>query len=142
MTASKWTPKLFSCIDEKDTEGFLSFLTDDACFSFANLPPAVGRAAIREAVDGFFGGISSCRHNVSKIWEPLDSVICEGQVAYTRLDGSMLSVPFVNVFGMAGALIRRYSVYVDASALFNVPPLTEAAPVRTNHSNGAVAQRA
>ncbi|MEO8079714.1 MAG: nuclear transport factor 2 family protein [Caldimonas sp.] len=140
MTALEWTPKLFASIDAKDTEGFLAFLSDDACFSFANLPPAVGRAAIREAVGGFFAGIASCRHEVSKVWSPDDSVICEGQVTYTRLDGSTLSVPFVNVFGMAGSLIRQYSIYVDAAALFPASIQTDAAPVGTVDCNGAAAQ--
>ncbi len=121
MTALEWTPRLFASIDAKDTSRFLAFLSDDACFRFANLPAAVGRDAIREAVDGFFAGIASCRHVVSSVWVPEESVICEGQVTYTRLDGAVLSVPFVNVFGMAGPLVRRYSIYVDASALFSAP---------------------
>lgn len=122
MRHSNWTPVLFACIDAKDTDGFLSYLCDDATFRFANQPPSVGHLAIGAAVAGFFAAIGACRHEVTNVWTPGDAVICQGQVTYTRHDGSVLSVPFVNVLAMAGELIREYSIYVDASALFSAPP--------------------
>ena len=126
MTHLEWTPTLFASIDAKDTSRFLSFLSDDASFRFANLPAAVGQDAIRQAVDGFLASIAGCRHDVSNVWALAGTVICEGRVTYTRLDGGVLSVPFVNVFGMAGPLIRDYSIYVDASALYSAPPSPDA----------------
>ena len=140
MTPTEWTPALFASIDAKDTSRFLSFLSDDASFRFANLPAAVGLDAIRAAVDGFFAGIARSRHDVSNVWTPAGTVICEGQVTYTRLDGGVLSVPFVNVFGMAGALIRVYSIYVDASALFSVPMPVDAVSTLAVRSDQTVSQ--
>jgi SnoaL-like domain len=141
MSPLKWIPTLFASIDAKDTSRFLSFLSDDACFRFANLPAAIGQDAIREAIDGFFASIAACRHDVSNVWAPDGNVICEGHVTYTRLNGSVLSVPFVNVFGMVGPLIREYSIYVDASALFSAPTSPDAAPTRALGSNGTASRR-
>jgi hypothetical protein len=39
-------------------------------------------------------------------------------VTYTRHDGSILTVPFADVFLMAGDKVRDYRVYMDASALY------------------------
>lgn len=44
--------------------------------------------------------------------------MCRGKVTYTRTDNTKLTVPFVNVFLIAGGKIREYEIYVDASALF------------------------
>src|SRR5471030_3041284 len=85
MTPQEWTPTLFASIDAKDTSRFLSFLSDDASFRFANLPAAVGQDAIRKAVDGFLASIAGCRHDVSNVWALAGTVICEGRVTYTRL---------------------------------------------------------
>jgi ketosteroid isomerase-like protein len=119
MTSVEWTPALFASIDAKDTQRLLSFLSDDARFRFGNLPAAVGREAIREAVNGFFASIAACRHDVANVWAPNGHVICQGEVTYTRHDGGVLTLPFVNVFRMAGSLIREYAIYVDASMLFS-----------------------
>ena len=133
MNHSNWTPALFASIDAKDTDRFLSYLSDDATFRFANQPAAIGHRAIGEAVDGFFAAIGASRHEVSTVWTPGDAVICQRQVTYTRHDGSVLSVPFINVFDMAGALIRHYSIYIDASALFSPAPQAEARAMQPLH---------
>jgi len=39
-------------------------------------------------------------------------------VTYTRHDGSVLTVPFANVFEMRGDKIAAYRIYVDNSLLF------------------------
>ena len=48
-------------------------------------------------------------------------MICRGEVTYTRLDGSTLSVPFVNVLKLEGSLIRDYLIYADTSELYSPP---------------------
>ncbi|MGZ5130697.1 MAG: nuclear transport factor 2 family protein [Caldimonas sp.] len=118
MTPTEWTPALFASIDAKDSARFVSFLTEDAQFRFGNAPAAVGRDAIFAAVEGFFASIAACRHNVPNVWAVPGHVICQGEVTYTRHDGSVLTVPFVNVFTMAGERIRDYLIYIDASALY------------------------
>ena len=41
----------------------------------------------------------------------------QGQVTYTRHDGSQLSVPFANIFKLRDGLIGEYRIFGDFSAL-------------------------
>jgi limonene-1,2-epoxide hydrolase len=118
VTDSVWTIELFRSIDAKDTRRFVAFLTEDAQFRFGNAPPAIGASAITAMLDGFFASIKGLRHEVRKTWTVPDHVLCEGTVTYTRLDGTTLSVPFVDIFAMQGRLIKDYLIYLDASQLY------------------------
>jgi limonene-1,2-epoxide hydrolase len=40
-------------------------------------------------------------------------------VTYTRHDGSLISVPFANVFELRGDKITAYRIYIDNSSLFS-----------------------
>ena len=113
--------KLFAAIDDKDVPRFLAFLADDARFRFGNLPPCEGKVAVGAAVGAFFGAIKACRHEVDSSWEHADSIVCHGQVTYTRHDGSRLTVPFANVLMLRNGLIRDYLIFADTSALFGAP---------------------
>lgn len=114
----EWIPALFASIDARDAGRFVEFLADDARFRFGNLPAVAGRAAIRATVAEFFAGIAACRHQLHAVWSPPGHAIVQGEVAYTRLDGGVVTVPFVNVLGLDGGLVRDYLIYVDATPLF------------------------
>jgi hypothetical protein len=49
------------------------------------------------------------------------TAVCEGEVMYTRHDGTVVSFPFVNVFDLRGELIAAYRIYIDLSLLFSGP---------------------
>lgn len=114
-----WWKGLFATIDARDVPGFLSFLTPDAQFRFGNAPTIVGHQAIDAAVAGFFASIAACRHQLLRTWAAGTAVACEGAVAYTRHDGSTVTVPFANVFELRGAKIAAYRIYIDNSPLFH-----------------------
>ena len=118
MNNDEWIRELFRCVDARDGGAWLEFLADDACFRFGNAPAVEGRDAIREAVTAFFASISGLRHDVLESWCYPDAIICRGDVTYTRLDGSSLTVPFANVLRLRGDLIRDYLVYADTSELY------------------------
>jgi ketosteroid isomerase-like protein len=120
MPVASWWTSLFEVVDTKNTEAFLDLLTPDAEFRFANARSACGRAAIGESVGGFFQAIGSSAHTVNRTWQDNDSAVCEGEVTYTRLDGSTLTVPFANVFYLRNGLIARYLIFADVSELFDV----------------------
>ena len=115
--AAGWA-RLLASVDSRDADAFSRFLTRDAAFIFGNAPALVGTAAIVDGVAGFFRAIAACQHRLSRIWQGSGAVGCEGTVTYTRLNGSVLVVPFANVFEVEGDLIRSYRVYIDNSALF------------------------
>ena len=114
----KFLDKLFVAIDKKDIDSFISFLTEDACFTFANMPAVCGKKNVRDAVSGFFSGIKGLSHNISQTWEKGDTLICEGKVTYTRNDSKEMTFPFVNIFRMRDSLIADYRIYTDNSALY------------------------
>jgi len=110
---------VFVAIDARDTQAFLDHLHADVDFVFGNAPEVQGQEALREVIDGFFAALGGIAHHLDRRWAVDDTVICHGQVTYTRQDGSQLTVPFANVFTYDNGLIRDYRIFVDNSALFS-----------------------
>ena len=110
--------KLFASIDAMDTESFLSFIHEDATFRFGSSPPVTGHAGIGAAVGGFFSSIAALEHKIGRFVTDGDAVICEGEVTYTKHDGSTIVLPFVNVFEVKNELISLYRIYIDIGPLF------------------------
>ena len=109
---------LFQAIDRKDTEGFVSFLTDDAEFVYANIEPVYGKDDIRKFVDQFFSSIKGLSHEILTQTVEQDRIVVEGTVTYIRNDGSTLQIPFADVFELEGRKIKSYRIYLDSSDLF------------------------
>ena len=114
-----WVRQLFDCVDAMDTEGFLGYLADDAIFRFGSSPAVAGKEAIGETVEGFFATIKGLSHEIVETWLQGETVICQGQVTYTRTDGSEVTIPFVNIWRMQGKLISEYLIYIDVTPLFS-----------------------
>lgn len=110
--------ELFQSVDNRDVNAFLGFLSDDVRFRFGNAPPVDGKANVGNLVSGFLESVKSLRHDVVEIWQKQDVVVCHGVVTYTRKDSSTLSVPFANIFKLAGVSIREYLIFVDISELY------------------------
>jgi ketosteroid isomerase-like protein len=110
--------KLFASIDAMDAEGFVGFLAPDAVFRFGSAPPVGGRAAIREAVGGFFDSIGGLRHELHRFLAGDECVFCDGEVTYTRRDGSQVTLPFADVFESRDGLITLYGIYIDIAPLY------------------------
>lgn len=128
IPARAWWERLFAVIDAGDADGFVRFLTSDARFRFGNAPDVVGTEPIRAVVAGFFAAIARSRHEIERTWAGSGSALCEGHVTYTRHDGSLLRVPFVDVFDFRGELIASYRIYIDLSALVGTPAAHGDAP--------------
>ena len=109
---------LFGAIDAQDGAAFVGYLTDDAVFRFGSAPPVRGRAAVQAAVDGFFGTITGLSHTIHRTLRDADTLVCEGEVTYTRHDGSRITIPFANVFEYDGDLIAKYTIYIDIAPLY------------------------
>lgn len=118
MEQPTWIAELFRSIDQKDARTFSSFLTPDARFRFASAPVVEGAPAIGDAVVAFFATIEACQHQLADVWVVDKTVICRGQVTYTRLDNSKITLPFVDVFDMRGDKIEEYAIYMDISPLY------------------------
>lgn len=117
-----WWQRLFVAIDAGDVAAFLELLTPDAQFRFGNAAETIGRQAIGDAVTGFFQGIASSQHRLLETWSVGGRAGCEGEVTYTRHDGSVVTFPFANVFKLRGDKICTYRIYIDNSPLFAAAP--------------------
>jgi limonene-1,2-epoxide hydrolase len=113
-----WWQNVFAVIDARNAAGFVDLLTPDAQFRFGSAPTIIGTEAICAAVSGFFASIAACRHRLIRTWSGASGVVCEGEVTYTRRDGTKVTVPFANVFELRGPLISIYRIYIDNSPLF------------------------
>jgi hypothetical protein len=118
MRGAKWWQDLFTTIDGKHAQQFASYLAKDAEFRFGSAPPVHGRANVQAYVEAFFGMIGGSEHRLVHTWENAGTAVAEGLVTYTRLDGSQVQLPFVNVFYMRGDAIARYLIYIDNAPLF------------------------
>jgi uncharacterized cupin superfamily protein len=70
-------------------------------------------------VRGFWDAIGGSRHRLIRTWQDAETAVCEGEVTYTRKDGSTLTVPFVNVFYLRDGKVARYLIHIDNSGLFS-----------------------
>jgi len=118
MTLRLDVDRLFKSIDQMDADEFSSFLTEDGVFTFGNAEPVRGRQAVRDAVAGFFSSIAGLHHHDATTWDADEVVVTEGRSTYTRHDGGVVEVPFVNVYRMEGDLIRDYRIYIDISPVY------------------------
>ena len=119
MEDAGWVKRLFSSIDNMDTEAFLSFLEDDALFRFGSEQVVTGKEAIGETIGGFFASIKGLRHDILEIWFEAGTVICRGEVTYTRIDDSDVTLPFVDILRMRGKRIGEYLIYIDIKPLYS-----------------------
>ncbi len=118
MNNPQWIIDLFASIDAMDTSKFVSFMTEDAVFTFGNAPASQGKKAIFDGVDGFFKSIASIKHHDLQTIGTGDYIVVRGNSTYTRHSGSVMTVGFCNVFEMENNLIKNYRIYIDLSQLY------------------------
>jgi hypothetical protein len=112
------TSDLFKYIDDKDIDKFVSFLAPDCVFRFGNGPAVSGVSDIRQYVGGFFDSIQALSHQITDSWDVAGGKVCHGLVSYTRKDGTVLTVPFANVFEIDSTGIKKYLIFADTSELY------------------------
>ncbi len=117
-TAGVQFDKLFASIDAMDTESFLSFIAEDCTFRFGSSPPVTGRDGIGASVNDFFSMFAALRHDLMRIVADDKTLVCEGEVTYTRHDGRQITLPFCNVFEASAGLISVYRIYIDMAPVF------------------------
>ena len=109
---------MFAAIDRQDATAFVGFLTEDAVFRFGSAPAVRGREAIFAAVDGFFGTIAGCSHDVQNTLASGSTLVCEGEVTYRRHNDTEITLPFTDIFEYDGDLISQYKIYIDIGPLY------------------------
>jgi ketosteroid isomerase-like protein len=109
---------IFADIDAFDPDKFVAHLTPDATFRFANADPVTGRAAVKEAVAGFFSSIAGLTHHILNVYEVGDIAIAQIDVEYRRLDGKSVTVPNADILVFDGDLVRDWQIYIDVTPVY------------------------
>lgn len=109
---------IFAAIDSFDPDKFVSHLTEAVSFRFGNAEPVVGRAAVREAVAGFFGTIDGLTHHILNTWEVGEVTIAQIDVEYVRKDGKHVTVPNADILIFDGDLVSNWQIYIDVAPVF------------------------
>lgn len=115
---SRDVAKVFAAIDAFDPDQFVAHLTPDVTFRFGNADPVTGRAAVKEAVAGFFVSISGLTHHIKNVWEVGDTAIVQIDVEYLRSDGKTVTVPNADILNYDGDLVRDWQIYIDVAPVF------------------------
>jgi ketosteroid isomerase-like protein len=115
---SRDVAQVFTDIDTFDPDKFVAHLTPDAKFRFVNADPVTGRAAVKEAVAGFFSTIDGLTHHVRNVWECDDTVVTQIDVEYRRKDGKTVTVPNADILIYDGDLVRDWRIYIDIAPVY------------------------
>ena len=110
--------EIFADIDSMNPDRFVANLTEDVVFRFGNADPVVGRAAVRDAVGGFFSTIDGLTHHVLRLWDVGDTTIAQIDVEYRRKDHKSVTVPNVDILVFDDDLVRDWQIYIDVAPIY------------------------
>ncbi len=115
---SRDVAQTFADIDAMDADKFVAHLMPDVVFRFGNADPMTGRAAVKEAVLGFWSTIDGLKHHVRNVWEFGETVIVQADTEYRRKDGKTVTVPNADILTYDGDLVREWLIYIDLAPVF------------------------
>jgi len=117
MNADKFVRSLYTSVDNKDIDGLASKLAESVRFKFSNYDAVIGIEDVLQANTDFFSSVKSMRHTLDGTWQQGDTLICNGQVHYVRLDDTEFSVEFATILNVINEKISNYLIYADVSGL-------------------------
>jgi len=115
---SRDVTSIFADIDSFDPDKFVAHLTPDVKFRFGNADPVTGRAAVKEAVAGFFSTIDGLTHHILNSWDFGDTTIVQIDVEYLRKDGKSVTTPNADILEFDGDLICDWQIYIDVAPVY------------------------
>jgi catechol 2,3-dioxygenase-like lactoylglutathione lyase family enzyme len=111
--------RLFGRGEAFDSEGFISFFTDQPMYQFGNGQPCLHKQEIFDSVANFFGAVDALYHDIRNVWEVGDTVFVEMDVEYWRKDGTSIVLPCSDIFRFEGQQIQELRIYMDANPIFD-----------------------
>ncbi|NOH61754.1 nuclear transport factor 2 family protein [Vibrio sp. RE88] len=108
---------LYRIVDNKDVTALAELLHPNVVFTFSNAESITGLEAVKAANSQFFASIHSMSHTFAGVYEANGILICDGQVNYVRLDGSLHSAKFATILALKDGLIHQYKIFADISEL-------------------------
>jgi len=111
--------RLFSRGEAFDSEGFITFFTDNPLYQFGNFEVCLDKESIKKSADAFFSKISAVYHEIKMMWEVEDVVFVEMDVTYWRKDGSLISLPCCDIFRVEGDKFSELRIFMDVNPVFD-----------------------
>lgn len=112
-----WIEEFYAAIDAMDITVVERLCTPDTTVRFANHPPAEGRAQVRSALEHVWGTIAGLHHHITQVTQDGDRAVVEAVVDYTRLDGSVVSIPSATAIERVEGLVASQRIYIDMAPL-------------------------
>jgi ketosteroid isomerase-like protein len=109
---------IFAAIDAMDADRFIAHLTPDVRFRFANADPAIGHAAVKDGVEGFWATIDGLTHHIRESYDVGETTIVQIDVEYRRKDGKTVTVPNADVLKFQGDLVSDWQIYIDVTPVY------------------------
>jgi ketosteroid isomerase-like protein len=121
MSGPELVRRLFTAAETNDVNDYVSHFTDDAVYQVGNNVPAIGPPGIRALVPAVQQAVESVRHDIQRVWEQPDTVICQLEVVYRRKDGEAFRLPCLTVVRLRGDKVQHYQAFLDTSPVFAAP---------------------
>jgi limonene-1,2-epoxide hydrolase len=116
-----WYEDFYAGVDAMDITVVERLCTPDTTVRFANHPPAEGRDQVCAALEHRWSTIRGLHHNIKAVTEAGERCVIEAVVDYTRLDGSVVSIPAATAIERRDGLIATQRIYIDMAPL-DAPP--------------------
>jgi limonene-1,2-epoxide hydrolase/alkylhydroperoxidase/carboxymuconolactone decarboxylase family protein YurZ/catechol 2,3-dioxygenase-like lactoylglutathione lyase family enzyme len=124
--------RLFSRGEAFDSEGFVTFFTDNPVYQFGNFDVCLDKQSIKQSADNFFSQIDAVYHEIKMMQELGNIVFVEMDVTYWRKDGSIISLPCCDIFRVEGDKFSELRIFMDVNPVFDASiPVPSSASVLT-----------
>jgi catechol 2,3-dioxygenase-like lactoylglutathione lyase family enzyme/ketosteroid isomerase-like protein len=124
--------RLFSRGEAFDSEGFITFFTNNPVYQFGNFDVCLDKQSIKKSADAFFSQIDAVYHEIKMMWEVGEAVFVEMDVLYWRKDGSMVSLPCFDIFRVEGDKFSELRIFMDVNPVFDPSiPVPKSASILT-----------
>ncbi|MFC4948002.1 nuclear transport factor 2 family protein [Pseudonocardia sp. GCM10023141] len=118
---SEWIDAYYADVDGMRLQSYVDRHTEDAEVVFGNNPAAIGKAAIGEAIGGFWSLIGGLRHERRNLWfvDDGNTAVLEVITHYTTKGGTHVAMPCVSLLDRApDGRVSSLRVHIDLAPLF------------------------
>jgi ketosteroid isomerase-like protein len=112
-----WWEEVYEAVDGKDVTVVDRLFTEDTSLKFNYHPAVVGRDAVREAMKHFWSTVAAMKHTFHTVVEQGNAAALEATCTYTKLDGTVVSLPVVTVIDRRDGMVAAQRIYIDMAPL-------------------------
>ncbi len=118
---TQWYYDYFNDVDTMNIERLAPWMNDDIVVRFGNQPVIRGKTIALAAIEGFWKGFKSLRHQHGEVVSRGNYTSGEAAVTFTLHDGRAVTIPGVTILEMQNGRISRLGAYLDFGPLYAPP---------------------